>query len=65
MLHVACFIAKSVRFVTALGVGGIGVCGDGVPVVLRSGELETDGDAAKQRGVRACCGKGDADACGG
>ena len=27
MLHVACFIAKSVRFMTALDVGGIGCVG--------------------------------------
>ena len=33
--------------------------------MLRSGGLEADGDAAKQCVVRACCGKGDADACGG
>ena len=33
--------------------------------MLRSGGLEADGDAAKQCVVRACCSKGDADACGG
>jgi hypothetical protein len=44
---------------------GLGVRGDGAPVVSRSGGLEADGDAAKQCVVRACCCKGDADACGG
>ena len=39
MLHVACFIAKSVRFMTALGVGGIGQPGRS-PVVSRRGGLE-------------------------
>ena len=65
MLHVACFIAKSVRFMTALYVGGTGCVRGRTPAVLRSGGLEADGDAAKQCVVRACCGEGDANACGG
>jgi hypothetical protein len=41
------------------------VCAGRSTVVSRSGGLETDGDAAKQCGVRACRGKSGADACGG
>ena len=65
MLHVACFIAKSVRFMTALDVGGPGVCGDGAPAVLRSGGLEAEGRCGETMRGPGMLQQRDADACGG
>src|ERR1700751_4491524 len=49
----------------ALGVGGIGCARAQSPFVSGSGRLEADGDASEQCSVRAGCGEGDANTCGG
>ena len=64
MLHVACFIAKSVRFMTALDVGGNGCVRGRTPAVLGRGAGGRWRCGETMRGPGTLS-KGDADACGG